>query len=246
MQPGLSIRSTRKALVIGGTGTVGSAVLRELAARGVTAAFTFHRNEAHARTLASELGQTAFAIDLADPIALRGVLDARAVPDGPDVPDVVICCAGVTASPPLVELDPAAWQRAVAINVGGPLEVCRWVAQRASKARPIDVVIVGGLDRTQSLPLPVGYAATQGALSAMVMALGHELGPAGIRINMVSLGVLEGGTSRDLQAQRLRDYEKFSALRRVGTAVEAAKAIAWLALENTYIQGKVVPVNGGI
>ena len=63
---------------------------------------------------------------------------------------------------------------------------------------------------------------------------------------MVSLGVLEGGTSRDLQPQRLRDYEKYSSLRRVGTAAEAAKAIAWLALENTYIQGKVVPVNGGI
>lgn len=229
---------TRKALVIGGTGTVGSAVLRELANRGVASAFTFHRNEARARALAGELGHTAFAIDLADPVALRGALDAQ------PAPDVVICCAGITASPPLVELDPAAWQRAVAVNVGGPLEVCRWVA--SSRTRPTDVVIVGGLDRTQSLPLPVGYAATQGALSAMVMALGHELGPAGIRINMVSLGVLEGGTSRDLQAQRLRDYEKFSSLRRVGTAAEAAKVITWLALENTYIQGKVVPVNGGI
>jgi 3-oxoacyl-[acyl-carrier protein] reductase len=229
---------TRKALVVGGTGTVGAAVLRELAGRGVAAAFTFHRNEARARALASELGHTAFAIDLADPVALRPILDAQ------PAPDVVICCAGITASPPLVELDPAAWQRAVAVNVGGPLEVCRWVA--SGRTRPTDVVIVGGLDRTQSLPLPVGYAATQGALSAMVMALGHELGPAGIRINMVSLGVLEGGTSRDLQAQRLRDYEKFSSLRRVGTAAEAAKVIAWLALENTYIQGKVVPVNGGI
>ncbi len=239
MQPGL-IRSTRKALVIGGTGTVGSAVLRELAGRGVPAAFTFHSHEDRARVLASELGLTAFAVDLADPVALRQALDAR------DVPDVVICCAGITASPPLVELDPAAWQRAMAVNVGGPLEVCRWIAQHASKTRVVDVVIVGGLDRTQSLALPVGYAATQGALSAMVMALGHELGPVGVRINMVSLGVLEGGTSRDLQPQRLRDYEKYSSLRRVGTAAEAAKAIAWLALENTYIQGKVVPVNGGI
>ena len=47
-------------------------------------------------------------------------------------------------------------------------------------------------------------------------------------------------------ARRRKDYETFSALRRPGTADEAAKAIVWLALENTFIQGKVIPVNGGI
>lgn len=236
----------KTALVIGGTGTVGSAVLRELAARGVTATFTFHANESAARALASELGHTAARVDLADPAALQALLDAQ------PTPALAICCAGVTASQPVVELDVAAWQHAVAVNVTAPLTVARWLAGRRATAgtgaapAAIDMVVVGGLDRTQSLPLPAGYAATQGALSALVMALGHELGPAGIRINMVSLGVLEGGTSRDLASRRRRDYETFSALRRVGTAGEAAKAIVWLALENTYIQGKVVPVNGGI
>ncbi len=240
MQPGLN----RKALVLGGTGTVGTAVLRELSRRGVTASFSFHTNEATAKALAGELGHVPFAVDLADPVSLRAALDAQ------PTPDLVIYCAGVTAAQPLIELDVATWQRAIAVNVHAPLQVCQWLAQRRGMPGPgaslVDVVVVGGLDRTQSLPLPAGYAATQGALSALVMALGHELGPVGIRINMVALGVLEGGTSRDLASRRRRDYETFSALRRIGTAAEAAKAIAWLGLENTYIQGKVVPVNGGI
>jgi NAD(P)-dependent dehydrogenase (short-subunit alcohol dehydrogenase family) len=46
--------------------------------------------------------------------------------------------------------------------------------------------------------------------------------------------------------RRRRDYETFSALRRAGKPAEAAKTIAWLALENTLIQGKVISVNGGI
>jgi NAD(P)-dependent dehydrogenase (short-subunit alcohol dehydrogenase family) len=94
--------------------------------------------------------------------------------------------------------------------------------------------------------LPVHFAATQGALSAMTMALGHELGPRGVRINLVALGVLDAGISAQLASHRRRDYEKFSALRRAGTPDEAARVIAWLALENTLIQGKVVSVNGGI
>jgi len=237
MQPGV-------ALVLGGTGTVGSAVLKELARRGVRTAFSFHASADKAKALAAEHGQTAFAIDLADAASTRAALD------GQPTPDVVIHCAGVSAPQPLVELEPGDWQRAAAINVQSALLVSQWLAKRHQQDKPDGkrrhIVLVGGLDRTQSLPLPASFAATQGALSALAMALGHELGPAGIHVNLVALGVLEGGVSRDLANRRRKEYETFSALRRVGTTDEAARVIAWLALENTYIQGKVISANGGI
>jgi len=44
----------------------------------------------------------------------------------------------------------------------------------------------------------------------------------------------------------IADYKKFSALRRLGSAAEAAQAIVWLATGCDYLNGKVVPVNGGI
>ncbi len=148
----------------------------------------------------------------------------------------------------MIELDIATWQRAVAVNVQSAMMIVQWLAQRhAGETRRFrHVVLVGGLDRTQSLPLPAGFAATQGALNALTMALGHELGPKGVFVNLVALGVLDGGLSRELMSQRVKEYEMFSALRRRGTADEAAKVITWLALENTYIQGKVLSVNGGI
>jgi 3-oxoacyl-[acyl-carrier protein] reductase len=63
---------------------------------------------------------------------------------------------------------------------------------------------------------------------------------------MIALGVLDAGLSRGLANRRRSDYMAFSALRRAGTCAEAARAIAWLALDNAFIQGKVVPVTGGI
>ncbi|HEU0029988.1 MAG TPA: SDR family oxidoreductase [Kofleriaceae bacterium] len=227
----------KRALVLGGTGAVGSAVLRELARRGVSATFSYHASEDRARALAAEYGHTALRVDLADPVATRAALDALATPD------VAIHCAGVSSTEPFVELDRATWQRTFAVNVESAYTLCQWLA---SRGQPCDIVLVGGLDRAQSLPLPAHFAATQGALSALAMALGHELGPRGIRINLVALGVLDGGISTQLAARRKKDYETFSALRRAGKPDEAAKAIAWLALENTFIQGKVIPVNGGI
>ena len=227
----------KRALVLGGTGAVGSAVLRELARRGVPAVFTYQRAAERAHALALELGHTAQAIDLADPVATRAMLDAQ-----PSF-DIVIHCAGVSAGLALPEIDLAAYQQAMAVNVQSAFVACQWIAGRA---QPCDVVFVGGLDRTQSLPLPVHFAATQGALSAMVMAVAHEVGRLGIRINLVALGVLDAGLSAGLATRRRKDYETFSALRRAGKPDEAAKLIAWLALENTYVQGKVISANGGI
>jgi len=244
VQPGVNNgQAAKTALVLGGTGVVGSAVLKELARREIKAAFGFHASGDKAKALAAEYGHTAFAIDLADAAATRAALDAQ------PTPDVVIHCAGVAASQSMIELDIATWQRAVAVNVQSALLVAQWLASRhgASEATSSrHLVLVGALDRTQSLPLPVGFAATQGALSAMTMALGHELGPKGVFVNLVALGVLDSGLSRELMSQRVKEYETFSALRRRGTADEAAKMITWLALENTYIQGKVLSVNGGI
>jgi 3-oxoacyl-[acyl-carrier protein] reductase len=234
MQPGVA---NKRALVLGGTGTVGSAVLRELARRGITADFAYCASADKAKMLATEYGHTAFQVDLADAAATRAALDAL------DTPDVVIHCAGVSGGLALPEIDVATWQRTMAVNVQSAYLACQWIAARG---KPCDVVLVGGLDRAQSLPLPAHFAASQGALNALVMAVAHELGPRGVRVNLVALGPLEAGISSGLDSRRRRDYQTFSALRRQGKPDEAAKAIAWLALENSYIQGKVISVNGGI
>ena len=233
-----------QALVFGGTGTLGAEILKGLAKASIPTAFTWHQSREKAHALASELSMRPMQVDLSDAVATRGAL--RALRDEGFAPNLFIHCAGLNPSTSLDKVTDELWQKTMAVNCQSAFIACQELAPIMAQAGEGHIVLVGALDRTQSAPSPVHFAASQGALSAMAMAVAKELGPKGVRINVVALGLLEGGLSREVGEKLVADYKGFSALRRLGRPEEAAKAILWLALENTYMNGKVMPVNGGI
>ncbi len=230
----------KRALVIGGTGVVGSAVLSALRERGVACSFTFHENAARADALSRELDARAVQLDLADSSAIRALARADAAPDA------VIHAAGRLDTTPGLDLSDVAWEQSYQVNARGAFVICREFGQLMAERGQGDIVLVGALDRAQSLPIPVSFAAAQGLLAAMTMALSKELAPRGVRLNLVALGLLESGLSQGLAPGLREDFLSFSALRRFGDASEAARFIRWLALENSYIAGKVLSLNGGL
>lgn len=236
--------SSSKALVFGGTGVVGSAVLQGLARAGVPTVFTYYQSTAKAEAMAAEYSQRAVQVDLAEPEAIRRfIADLEREETGPNL---FIHCAARSQNLTLDGISDDAWSLVQRVNVQAAFVACRALAPGMAGRQGGHMVLVGAIDRAQSIPLPVHFAASQGALAAMTMALGKELGPRAIRVNMVALGLLEGGLSREISPKLVADYKNFSALRRAGTPDEAARAILWLALENTYINGEVLPVNGGL
>jgi 3-oxoacyl-[acyl-carrier protein] reductase len=234
---------SRRALVVGGTGAVGRAVVRALRARGVETAFTFATSGEAAAKLAADVEATPHRLDVRDVDAVRVL--AGAVAEAGRAPDVVVYAVGSLVPAQLLELDDAAWDASYEVNARGAVAVVRAFAPHMP-ASGGDIVVVGGLDRAQSLPVPVAYAAGQGMVAGFTMAAAKELGPRAVRLNMVALGLLTEGLSLGLDPKVRAEFPAFSALRRFGTPEEAARAIAWLALENTFVTGKVFPVNGGI
>src|SRR5437764_218394 len=105
----------------------------------------------------------------------------------------------------------------------------------------VGAAVLHGL-RKANVPTTFGWHRSK----ERAQALAKELGSRGVRINVVTLGLLEGGLAREVDPKMQADFKNFSALRRLGKPDEAAKAILWLALENTYINGRALPVNGGI
>lgn len=247
--PGGRTPARRTALVFGGSGAVGSEIVRGLASRGVPTLFTYGRGRDRAEALAAEVDARAFGVELAAPAQIQALF--RSLDEEGLTPDVFFHAAARPSPRLLAEVTAEDWTASLAVNVTSAFVAAQELALRLRR-RPEgaagggDLVFLGGLDRTQSVPAPIPFAASQGALSAMTMALGKELGPDGIRVNMLAIGILDAGLSRDMDPERLADYRTFSALRRIGTPAEVARVALWLGLENTYMTGRVVTANGGL
>jgi 3-oxoacyl-[acyl-carrier protein] reductase len=222
---------TRRALVTGGTGAVGAAVVRVLAGRGVPTTFTWHRSAELAAALAAETGARALPLDLRDPAAVRALVAAL-----PERPDAWVQAATPGGEAGGDEARADAWR----IHVDGPL------ALLDALGGPLDAVWVGALDRGQSAALPVHLAAAHGAVAAAAMAAAHAGAAAGVRVNVVALGLLDAGQGARASEEARAAWRRFSAARREGTPAQAAAVITWLLLEDRAMNGRVLAANGGL
>lgn len=228
-------------LVLGGTGALGQALLRELMRVGAQASFSWCNNASAAQALTQETGFANYQADLlqADAIA---TLFATMAQDS-RLPNVVIHCAGIAPTTALADITAASWDALHAIHGRAALQCAQQMRRYQLRGA---LVLVAALDGLLPVPAPAHYAASQAALGGLTLALAKELGPHGILVNLALIGVLDGGISHGLQPHLRESYRKYAALGRTGTCVEAARALRWLALENTYMNGAQLPVTGGL
>ncbi len=226
----------KRVLVLGGSGALGTALLRELRAAGAKAIFTWHGQQPD-----DELDFPAYASDFTQADAIDVLFDALER-DG-RLPDVVIHCAGVAPVAPIGAITAASWDAVHAVHGRAALLCAQQMERRGLRGA---LVLVAAIDGLQPVPAPAHYAASQAALWGLTLSLAKELGPKGILVNLAVVGVLDGGISQALEPALRDSYKKYAALGRTGTCVEAARALRWLALENTYLNGAQFPLTGGL
>jgi 3-oxoacyl-[acyl-carrier protein] reductase len=215
---------------------VGSAVVKALAARGVSGAFTYFRAEERAKELAASEGFRAIKVDLRESEAIRTTIqEAR--------PDVFVHCAALADPSRIDRIGDQLWEDIMNVNVRSAFVACRELFATMDSGG--DIVLCAGPDALFSAPSAPHFAASQAAIAGFVRAAAHDFGPRGVRINAVAFGILEGGVSAQLSPEARAEAAKNAALRRLGNAAEASRAIAWVALQNTYMNGAIIPVTGG-
>ena len=161
--------------------------------------------------------------------------------------DVAFNNAGVTAYKPIEQLTAAEFDAVMATNVRGvwllvkhEVEAMRAGGQGGAIVNTSSIAATGG---TAGLS---AYAASKGALDAMIRAVALEVGGQGIRINNVSPGVIRTPMTAGLPDEALAPYGAHAALKRLGEPDDVGDVAVWLCTEAArFITGQSILVDGG-
>jgi 3-oxoacyl-[acyl-carrier protein] reductase len=235
------------ALVTGGSRGIGAAVATRLAREGADVAFTYQRDENSAADVAGQIktaGTRAVEIqaDSADPRAVVEAVD-RTVDELGRL-DILVNNAGAFLLGTLAELTREAFDETVAVNVRAPfLAAQAAVGHMREGGRIINI----GSNVAERVVFPgfCLYSMSKTALIGLTKALGRELGPRKITVNLVN----PGATDTDLNPADGPNAEVingYTALGHYATPEDIASAVAFLAgPESRYITGATVNVDGG-
>ncbi|SFJ76514.1 NAD(P)-dependent dehydrogenase, short-chain alcohol dehydrogenase family [Streptosporangium canum] len=158
--------------------------------------------------------------------------------------------AGVFEAGPLADMDEAAWDHLIAVNLTGVfLSMKHQIAHMRVNGGGVIVNTASNLGAHMRLPFLGAYAASKAAVSALSRAAARECIGQGIRINAISPGPvdttmsLRPGESEDARTERMKDALPIG---RVGTLAEAASAVLWLASpEAGFTVGHDLVIDGG-
>lgn len=239
--------SAVRALVTGGSGGIGAAICRRLAADGRHVLVHAHRNLDAARQTAAAIvaqGGSAMAIafDVTDAGAARAALEAE-LERGPV--QILVNNAGIHDDAAFPGMSEAQWRKVIDVSLHGFFNVSQPLMMAMIRSRWGRVINMASVSAMAGNRGQVNYAAAKGALISATRALALEVGRRGVTVNAVAPGLIASGMGEAaFPAERV---ERLVPLGRTGSAEEVAELVAFLASDRAaYITGQTIPINGGM
>jgi 3-oxoacyl-[acyl-carrier protein] reductase len=242
----------RVALVTGASSGIGAATASVLADLGAIVALGYHQNEEGANQVLDQImkeGGKALAIcaDMRRAADISSLVKRATDELGPI--DILVNNAGSLVQRQAIrELTPERWSEIINLNLTSVMLCSQAVATsmiERKRGAIINIVSIAG--RTGGGPGAAAYSVAKGGLITFTKSLAKELAPYGVRVNAISPGVIDTPFHQVFSTpEMIRNFVTTIPLGRVGTALECAKVIAFLASDaSSYIVGETIEVNGG-
>ncbi len=238
----------KKALVTGGSRGIGRAIVLGLARQGVAVASVYNRESDAVDDLRTELGQIGgdsylVQADIADPGDVRRVTDE--VRDRFGQFDIVANNAGVVSHRTIEDLELEEWRRIIDTNLTGLYLVTKGVVDVIPDGG--SVIRVGSAVALRGMVGRTHYASSKAGAIGFTRALCKELGPRGIRVNLIAPGIIETDQVSGLTEEGRARYAGLAALNRLGNPDDIAGVALFLASDlSRFVSGMTINVDGGI
>jgi 3-oxoacyl-[acyl-carrier protein] reductase len=239
--------SVRRAIVTGGSGGIGSAICRRLAADGHHVLVHSNTNRESALRVVGEIaaaGGSAQAVcfDIADCAQTRDALEAVLLNGAIHI---VVNNAGVHDDAVFAGMRLEQWRRVIDVSVHGFFHVTQPLTLPMVRERWGRIINISSISALVGHRGQVNYAAAKGALNAATRSLAAELASRGVTVNAVAPGIIDTPMTRGVFDRAA--IESLVPMKRAGTAQEVADLVGFLASDQaSYITGQVIAIHGGM
>lgn len=233
-------------LITGASGGIGGAIAELFAKKHYN--IVYHYNNNINQTLLDKLSNMTNVLpvkaDFSKPLEIATL--ARVSIEAFGKIDVLINNAGVSRSCPIFDEDFEAIEQHININLTAPAYLTSLISRNMCANQSGNIIFVSSIWGVCGGAVESIYSATKAGLIGLTKALASELALNGIRVNAVAPGLIDTKMNRNLSEKEINDFTHGISMGRVGKPQEVAKAVYFLASEDSsYINGEVLSVDGG-
>jgi NAD(P)-dependent dehydrogenase (short-subunit alcohol dehydrogenase family) len=240
----------KTALVTGSTSNIGRAIALAFGAEGahvIVSGRSQERGNAVVEQIRAIGGAADFiAADLDGSMAASRELAAAATNALGGRIDVLVNNAGIFPGATTATVDDAMFDLVYAVNVKAPFFLTAAIAPVMVEQGGGAIINLGSWVARLGIPVGALYASTKGAVETLTRAWAAEFGPAGVRVNAISPGVVRTSTPDDTAVDPAAVMMHGTPAGRSGTPDAVAHAAVYLASgEAAFVHGTVIDVDGG-
>jgi 3-oxoacyl-[acyl-carrier protein] reductase len=159
--------------------------------------------------------------------------------------DVLVNNAGILKDNLLLLTTEAEYNNVMNINLKGCFNCMQQAALMMRRQLSGKIINMASIVGRYGNAGQIVYSGTKAGVIGMTMSAAKELGPLGITVNAVAPGIIETNMILNLKAEAKQSLINATALKRIGTPMDVAKVVLFLASElSDYVSGQVIGVDG--
>jgi 3-oxoacyl-[acyl-carrier protein] reductase len=231
-----SNNARRVAVITGGTGTIGSAMV-EIISKRYDVVFTYHHNKKKAIELENLYNAKSYRCDITD------INVAKKIASKHDC-DLLINNAGISQVKLFSDLTELDWYKMMDVHLTGSFYFTQSFLPNMIKKKSGCVINISSVWGVVGASCEVHYSTAKAGLIGFTKSLAKEVGPSGVRVNCIAPGVIAGNMNKGFSADELNDLKENTPLGRLGSPKDVAVAALYLAGAE-FVTGQVLSVDGG-